>query len=164
MALVAVGLVLICVRLWRRRSGAWLINANLAAALVALAGCAAVDLGAVAAAWNVRHSEEVGGEGVALDLCYLNALDSSALLQLIELESRPIEPRFRERVSWTRNRILDRLETRQGDWHGWTWRGSRRLAEARRLVAERRLPRFAADLRRCDGRPAIYFDSGAGRM
>ena len=30
MALVAIGLVLICVRLWRGKSGAWLINANLA--------------------------------------------------------------------------------------------------------------------------------------
>ena len=50
MALVAVGLILICVRLWRDWSGAWLINANAAAALLALSACAAVDLGAVAAA------------------------------------------------------------------------------------------------------------------
>jgi MFS family permease len=166
MALVAIGLVLICVRLLRGKSGAWLINANLAAALLALTACAAVDLGAVAAAWNVRHSREVGGEGVRLDLCYLNALDSSALLPLIELESRPIGPRFRERVSWTRNLILDRLETRQGDWHGWTWRDSGRLAQARRLVAERRLPRFAANIRDCDGRllKGSDFDSSAGRV
>ncbi|HEX8624996.1 MAG TPA: DUF4173 domain-containing protein [Allosphingosinicella sp.] len=152
MALVAVGLVLICVRLWRGKSGPWLINANLAAALLALAACSMVDLGAMAARWNVRHAREVGGAGVPLDLCYLSALGPSALLPLIELESRPIGPRFRERVSWTRNLIMDRLATSQGVWHGWTFRNARRSAEAKRLVAERRLPRFSADIRGCDGR------------
>jgi hypothetical protein len=166
MALVAVGLVLICIRLWRRKSGPWLINANLAAALVALSACSAVDLGAVAARWNVRHAMEAGGPGVPLDLCYLNALGPSALLPLIELESRPIRPRFRERVSWTRNLIMDRLATRQGDWHGWTFRGARRSAEAKRLIAERRLPRFSADVRGCDGRRVVVsgFDSRPAGM
>jgi hypothetical protein len=166
MALVAIGLVLICVRLWRRKSGPWLINANLAAALIALAACSALDLGAVAARWNVRHAREIGGAGVRLDLCYLNKLGPSALLPLIELESRPIGPRFRGRVSWTRNLIMDRLATRQGDWHGWTFRNARRSAEARRLVAERRLPRFPADIRGCDGRRAAVsgFDSRAVGM
>lgn len=152
MALVAVGLILICVRLWLRKSGPWLINANLAAALLALSACSVVDLGAVAARWNVGHAREVGGAGVRLDLCYLNNLGPSALLPLIELESRPIGPRFRERVSWTRNLILDRLATTQGDWHGWTFRNARRMSEAKRLMAERRLPRFSAGIRDCDGR------------
>jgi Domain of unknown function (DUF4173) len=160
MALVAIGLILICVRLWRGSSGAWLINANLAFALLALSACAVVDLGAVAAAWNVRHAREAGGRGVRLDLCYLNALGPSALLPLVELESRPITPRFRERVSWTRNLIMDRLATSQGDWHGWTFRGARRSAEAKRLIAEHRLPRFSANVRNCDGRPPTQdFDS-----
>jgi hypothetical protein len=161
MALVAVGLVLICVRIWRGKSGPWLINANLAVALIALSLCSAVDLGAVAARWNVRHAREVGGAGVRLDLCYLNKLGPSALLPLIELESRPIGPRFRERVSWTRNLIMDRLATSQGDWRGWTFRNARRSAEAKRLVAQRRLPRFSADVRDCDGRRfrASGFDS-----
>lgn len=161
MALVAVGLVLICIRLWRRKSGPWLINANLAAALVALSACSAVDLGAIAARWNVRHALEAGGPGVPLDLCYLNQLGPSALLPLIELESRPIGPRFRERVSWTRNLIMDRLATRQGDWHGWTFRNARRTAEAKRRIAERRLPRFSANVRHCDGSPigTAIFDS-----
>ncbi len=154
MALVAIGLVLICVRLWRRKSGPWLINANLAAALLALSACSAIDLGAMAARWNVRHAREVGGAGVRLDLCYLGNLGPSALLPLIELESRPIGPRFRERASWTRNLIMDRLATSQDDWHGWTFRNARRSAEARRLVAQRRLPRFSADIRGCDGRRA----------
>jgi hypothetical protein len=160
MALVAIGLVLICLRLWRGKSGAWLINANLAAALLLLAACSAVDLGAVAAAWNVRHAREAGGRGARLDLCYLGGLGPSALLPLIELESRPIAPRFRERVSWSRNLIMDRLGTSQGDWHGWTFRNARRMAEAKRRVSARRLPRFSADVRNCDGGPLTQdFDS-----
>ncbi len=166
MALVAIGLVLICVRLWRDKSGAWLINANLAFAAAALTACSVVDLGAVAAQWNVRHAREAGGRGVRLDLCYLSELGPSALLPLIELESRPIAPRFRERVSWTRNLIMDRLATSQGDRHGWTFRNARRSAEAKRRIAERRLPRFSADLRDCDGRPRGEqdFDSRRARM
>ncbi|HEX8573111.1 MAG TPA: DUF4173 domain-containing protein [Allosphingosinicella sp.] len=166
MAMVAIGLVLICIRLWRSKSGAWLINANLAFALAALSACAVVDLGAVAAAWNVRHAREVGGRGVSLDLCYLNSLGPSALLPLVELESRPIGPRFRERVSWTRNLIMDRLATSQGDWHGWTFRNARRSAEAKRLVAERGLPRASADVRNCDGRRVATpaFDSRRAGM
>ncbi|HEX8127444.1 MAG TPA: DUF4173 domain-containing protein [Allosphingosinicella sp.] len=166
MALVAVGLVLICIRLWRGKSAPWLINSNLAAALLALTACSAIDLGATAARWNVRHAREVGGSGVRLDLCYLGDLGPSALLPLIELESRPIKPRFRERVSWTRNLIMDRLATSQGDWHGWTYRNARRSAEAKRLIAERRLPRFSAEIRGCDGRPAQTsgFDSRSPGM
>ncbi|HYW15737.1 MAG TPA: DUF4173 domain-containing protein [Allosphingosinicella sp.] len=165
MALVAVGLVLICIRLWRGKSGSWLINANLAASLVALSACSAVDLGAVAARWNVRHALEAGGHGVPLDLCYLGALGPSALLPLIELEGRTLAPPFRERVAWTRNLIMDRLATRQSDWRGWTFRDARRFAEAKRLIAERRLPRFSANVRDCDGRyigPPHFDSTGPG--
>jgi hypothetical protein len=124
---------------------------NAAAALLTLAACSFVDLGSVAAAWNVRHAREAGGAGAGLDLCYLNQLDASALLPLIALESRPLPPVLRERATWTRNLIMDRIEQRQADWQSWTWRGARRLAEARAEVAARRLPRFTAGRRLCDG-------------
>lgn len=153
MALVAIGLVLICYRLWRGRNAAWLINANLAAAALLLTGCAFVDLGAAAAAWNVRHTRDAGGTGAALDLCYLNDLGASALLPLVEMESRRVEPQLRERIAWSRNYQMDRLEAQQADWRSWTFRGARRLAEAKALVAQRRLPRAQAKRRYCDGRP-----------
>jgi hypothetical protein len=150
MVLVAIGLLLICWRIWRGRSGAWLINANAVAALLTLSACSFVDLGSVAASWNVRHARELGGAGSAIDLCYLNQLDASALLPLTELEGRKLPPVLRERATWTRNLIMDRLEQRQGDWHGWTWRGARRLADARQALADRHLPRFTAGRRLCD--------------
>lgn len=77
---------------------------------------------------------------------------TAPLLPLIELENWPIGPRFRARVSWTRNLVMDRLATSQADWHGWTFRNARRSAEAKRLVAERRLPRFSANIGSYDGR------------
>jgi hypothetical protein len=153
MGLVAIGLALICVRLLRGKSGAWLINANLLAAALVLAGCSWVDFGAVAATWNVRHAREVGGAGAAIDLCYLNQLGSSALVPLIELESRPLPAELRERVQWVRSRAMDRLAETQADWHGWTLRNAGRLADARALAAELRLPRHRDDYRQCDGRP-----------
>jgi hypothetical protein len=152
MGLVAIGLMLICYRLLRGRSGAWLVNANMAAALLALTACASVDLGGIAAAWNVRHAREAGGRGAALDLCYLHQLGASALLPLIELESRPLPAELRERVAWLRSRAMTNLAERQADWHGWTWRGARRLAEATALAEKRGLPNIGGN-RLCDGRP-----------
>lgn len=153
MTLVAVGLVLICWRIARGRSGAWLINANAAAALLTLTACCFVDVGSVAASWNVRHAREAGGRGSALDLCYLNQLNESALLPLIDLESRPLPPALRERATWMRNLLMDRLDQRQADWRAWTWRGARRQDQANALVAARHLPRFTAGRRQCDGSP-----------
>jgi hypothetical protein len=141
MGLVAIGLILICYRLLRGRSAAWLINANMLAALLVLGACTCVDLGRMAASWNVRHAREAGGRGVQLDLCYLRQLDSSALVPLAELESRSdIAPDFRERVRGVRTYLQQKLRVAQGDWHGWTLRGASRLAEADGIVAERRLP------------------------
>jgi hypothetical protein len=156
MGLVAVGLILICYRLLRNRSGAWLINANMLAALLVLAGTTCVDLGRMAAAWNVRHAREVGGHGVQLDLCYLNQLGPSALLPLLELETRPDLPaELRDRVQWLRARTLRNLEEEQADWHGWTLRGAGRLAAARAIVAEHRLPPPRPLNRQCDGREQV---------
>jgi hypothetical protein len=150
MGLVAIGLVLICWRLLRNRSAAWLINANMVAALLVLAACACADLGQVTASWNVRHAREVGGRGVQLDLCYLRDLGPSALLPLIELETRPNLPEpFRNKVVGVRTRMMERLAAAQADWHGWTLRNADRLAEARRIVAEHRLPAWGGDLLDC---------------
>ncbi|MEA3013369.1 MAG: hypothetical protein QOD42_1914 [Sphingomonadales bacterium] len=152
MGLVAIGLMLICTRLLRGKSGAWLVNANMAAALLALTAGAAVDLGGIAAGWNVRHAREAGGRGASLDLCYLRALGPSALLHLIELEGRPLPTELRERVAWLRSRAMTDLAARQADWHGWTWQGARRLAAAAALVEANRLPNIGGN-RLCDGRP-----------
>lgn len=153
MGLVAAGLVLVCYRLLRGKSAAWLINANLLAAMLVLAGATTVDFGRMAAAWNVRHAREAGGRGTLLDLCYLNELGPSALLPLIELERRPLPVELRERVRWLRSRTMAALEESQADWHGWTWRNAQRLGAARAQIEAARLPRHRGEERQCDGRP-----------
>jgi hypothetical protein len=156
MGLVAVGLVLICWRLLMNRSAAWLINANMLVVLLVLAGCTGVDLGGMAAAWNVRHAREVGGRGVDLDICYLRELGPSALLPLLELEARDDLPAtLRSRAQGERVRIMRDLAARQADWHGWTLRGADRLADAQRLVAEHRLPVAGGDYVNCAPAPIM---------
>jgi len=134
MALVAVGLALICWRLLRGKSGRWLINANVLAAGVVLAACSVLDLGAIAASWNVAHAREVGGGGEGLDLCYLSKLHGDAVVPLAELERRPLMPDFRDRVTSVRQRLTAELAARQSSWRSWRWRDARRLERVRGLV------------------------------
>jgi hypothetical protein len=151
MVLVAAGLILICYRIWRSKSAAWLINANLAAALVALSACSVADLGRIAAAWNVRHAREAGGTGANLDICYLRRLGTSALLPMIELESRTRNPILKERVGWARIAAMNALAARQSGWRGWTVRGALRLSKAREAAERRRLPSAYGGWRACAG-------------
>lgn len=135
MGLVALGLVLICWRMLRGKSSAWLINSNLIAAGSLLMAFCFVDTGAVAAAWNVRHAREVGGRGTALDLCYLNAQRGSALISLVELEQRRLAPQFGSRVRAVRQRVMADLAYQQNN-GGWTWRNAQRLAAARQRIGQ----------------------------
>ncbi|TFI56676.1 DUF4173 domain-containing protein [Sphingomonas parva] len=155
MALVAFGLVLICVRLRAGKSGAWLINANLLAAALLLAGCAFADLGAAAAAWNVRHAREAGGHGASLDLCYLDMLGEAALLPVIELEIRAQgrAPILADRLAALRSGKMAALVRQQAHWRSWTVRGARRLETAQRLAVEHRLPSVSIQGRDCGGVP-----------
>jgi hypothetical protein len=153
MALVAVGLVLVCARMWRGKNDNWLISANAVAALLVLTGCTAVDLGRMAAAWNVRHAREAGGHGVNLDICYLNTLGAPALLPIIELEARTRDPVLKDRLAWSRNRIMDEMEPWLTDWHGWNWRDERRFRAAEAMIAAQGLTRRHAEPRLCSGLP-----------
>jgi hypothetical protein len=146
MALVALGLVLIAWRLAKGKSGGWLINANVLAAGVVLAFCSVVDLGAMAAAWNVRHAREVGGRGAAFDLCYVAGLNGAALVSLAELEQRPLAPVLKDAVRTHRQVIRTRLLRQQADWRAWRWRDARRLARDAALPAAAPIER-----RMCDG-------------
>lgn len=150
MALVAAGLLLICWRMLKETSAAWLININLMLAVAVLSTFCFVDAGEMAAEWNVRHAREVTGKGPALDLCYLRQLGPSALLPLVELERRRLPYPFRERVQFTRAEILGQMEheDRQG---GWTLRNQHRLAAARERLKATRHIRLPIGERDCQG-------------
>jgi hypothetical protein len=133
MALVAVGLVLVLWRMLRERSAGWLINSNLAAAGVLLSAVCFVDLGAVAARWNVSHAREIDGSGAGLDLDYLDALGDSALLALIELEQRGLPGTLGECVQarrrWKLMSMREKLEH-----GGWSLLLASRIDTAARLL------------------------------
>lgn len=156
MALVACGLLLILWRMLSGRSAAWLINANAFVAGLVLLVCSFLDLGAVAAAWNVRHAREVGGKGAALDLCYMNRLGASALLPLVELELRGgLDPAAAARVAWVRHDTHVALAERQASGF-WTWHGDRRLRQLHQMLGTRKLaapPPATQYGRECNGNP-----------
>lgn len=151
MALVAFGLATICWRGLRGRSAGWLINVNMGATGLVLTACCFVDLGTVAARWNVEHARESGGKGAALDLCYLNQLGSSAILPLLAIESRrDLSPAFRERVQFVRMQAYDALLYHQ-DSEGSlleTWR----FEQAAKLLQRVKPVALGTGERGCDGK------------
>jgi hypothetical protein len=154
MVMVGVGLLLICWRMLRDRDGHWLIDANVKLVLVVLAAVSVVDLGSIAAAWNVRHAREVGGRGVELDLGYLHTLGAPALVSLVELEQRVDDPLLRDRVAAVRADIMADVVRDQAEWRGWTWRNARRLERVEALTRDRPLDAPRDGERLWDGRLA----------
>lgn len=148
MGLVATGLMLICWRFLAGRSAAWLINANAIAAALVLTGASIVDLGAMAARWNVDHLRDPG----QLDLCYLTRQGSSALIPLIELRDAPIGSAMRDQAVYLSQKGYIDLVRQQSDWQGWSWRDARRLERARPMLdGDAREPLPAPHGRHCDG-------------
>jgi hypothetical protein len=151
MVMVGIGLLLICWRMLRDHDGHWLIDANARLALVVLAALSIVDLGAITAAWNVRHAREVDGTGAWLDVGYLRSLDSSAAVSLVELEQATTVASLRDRLAPVRADTVGSMRRRQARWTGWTWRDARRLQKIERLTAAR-APATPGDRRDPDGR------------
>ena len=150
MLLVATGLALICWRFLTGRSASWLINANALAAAVVLSLVSVVDLGAVAASWNVRNLRDPA----RIDLCYLQQLGSPALLPAIELRKTGATRDLRRRAAVVSEQILANVEAEQARWQGWSWRDARRLARARaEIAAGLPKPADAPHGTDCDGRP-----------
>ncbi len=136
MGLVAAGLVLVLWRMLKEESGAWLINANLATSGALLFAVCFVDLGAIAADWNVRHAREIDGTGAALDLCYLDELGESALVPLVRLELQQGDTQLGRDAAALRSRRLNQMELDR-DRGEWSLRANRRIAEARALLGPR---------------------------
>lgn len=151
MGLVATGLILICWRMVARHSLSWLLNAAATSALAVLIFASIVDLGSIAAKWNVRHAREVGGTGQRLDLAYLYKLGPSALVALAELETEPLHPQFRDRVTYIRREIQEGMASTQKQPHGWTWRDARRLAAADAILGASRDRAIPPGKREWDG-------------
>ncbi len=138
MGLVAVGLGLILVRLWRRKSNDWLIGANAISLVAVLYVSCFVDFGAIIARYNFNHSREVTGSGPLLDLGYLR--------YHIGLSALPVIRDYRLRFGYqsvmeeycvsndnssltvpcdaklTDKYMYGQLWERENEWRAWTWR------------------------------------------
>jgi hypothetical protein len=122
MLLVAMGLVWIILRVLLLRGDDWLMRVNLIGCMAVLFICSFVNFDTLIANYNVRHCREIQGEGVRLDLGYLDQLGADALPALrwlsAELGADGIGPAASERALW----LESDLAVSMSDWQGWTYR------------------------------------------
>jgi len=118
MLLVAIGFVLIVIKLARRRPLDFLLRWNTVATVLLLSVVALTDIDGAIANWNVARLE--AGESGAVDLLYLRELGAGALPALQRLSLRPDETG----TNATKVLALRTMEERQlqNRWQSWTWR------------------------------------------
>lgn len=141
MGLVAIGLVLILLRITRRYSNTWLVGANLAAATAVLYACTFVNFASLIANYNVDHSARFAGPNFRpLDISYLIKLGRQATPAML----RYAEFRMREPMTgWPNSqhrlvkiplpeKMLIRICRSKKDvegwiqkWRSWTFRDAR---------------------------------------
>ncbi|NKK27042.1 DUF4153 domain-containing protein [Rhizobium leguminosarum] len=127
MGLVAIGLVLILLRILLNRSNEWLIAANLASLIAMLYISAFIDFPAVIARFNVVHSQEISQEGPPLDLDYLSSLGPSVIPSLdLYLQMLPgyLVDKRNQALAFRYYLVRD-FERRPRDWRNWTFRAAR---------------------------------------
>jgi uncharacterized protein DUF4153 len=123
MLLVAIGLVLIVIRIARRYSDEWLIRANLITLFGTLYICSVVNFAAVIADYNVSHSRQAGGTGVSVDMHYLTLLGPQALPAI----DKALQLRYVADPSLVshRNCLVERLRQDMNSWRAWSFRSWR---------------------------------------
>ncbi|MBB5575415.1 DUF4153 domain-containing protein [Rhizobium paranaense] len=127
MGLVAVGLVLIWLRILLNRSNEWLNAMNIAILAGVLYLSAFIDFPAFIAPFNVAHCQELTHEGVPLDVDYLSSLGPSAIPALDNyLSSLPHDAVDKMRAAQSiRQSLAHDFERRSHDWRSWTFRAAR---------------------------------------
>jgi hypothetical protein len=129
MLLVAAGLVLIVARIAFDRSNTWLVLMNLATLALMAYICAFINFPYVIAAYNVDHSKEVSGNGLALDYSYLVGLGPQAVPAIDRyLAARPnssLSLFDRGQLAWNRDQLIKRQLAELDSWRAWSFRGYR---------------------------------------
>ncbi|RYE09929.1 MAG: DUF4173 domain-containing protein [Hyphomicrobiales bacterium] len=126
MGLVAVGLVLIVVKIVMDRTNKWLVVSNLAVLTATLWAVSWVDLQGFIAQYNVRHAYEVTGEGVPLDFYHTADLGAAAVPALDEFLStaRHASDSTLKEFRLLREELASRAVVDEG-WRNWSWREDR---------------------------------------
>ena len=128
MLLVAFGLLLIVARIALNRSDEWLIRANLITLTATLYICSLVNFAAVIADYNVSHSREASGKGVAIDMNYLVQPRAAGIAGHRQGHSRfaVADPSLVSR----RNCLVEQQRKDMASWRAWgfrSWRLQRTL-------------------------------------
>lgn len=136
MGLVCFGLATVIWRVGKNYSTVWLINANIGAAIVLLAGCSLADIKGFVANRNVDKA--IAEPDFALDFKYLERLKPAAKsalqryeFHLRELERKSIDPEQRLQVSgkranmrWSLSNNEIAFKEQQSDWRTWSLRNA----------------------------------------
>jgi hypothetical protein len=137
MLLVVAGLVLIVARIAFDRSNRWLVLMNLATLALMAYICAFINFPYVIATYNVDHSKEVSGNGLALDVGYLVGLGPHAVPAIDRyLAAQPnssLSLFNRGQLAWNRDQLIKRQLVELDSWRAWSFRGYR----LKRYVAAR---------------------------
>lgn len=134
--LVALGLVLIVVKIVRDRPLSWLIAMNAGALAVTLYGACFVNISSVIANYNVDHCIEVSGEGSHLDMGYLKSLGPQAIPALDRYAKASVGDR--STLEETRAELYAEFIATSQNWRGWgfrAWRLEQYLAKDGRRPA-----------------------------
>lgn len=129
MLVVAIGLVLIIVRIVDYRSNGWLISANLVVLALTIYFCSVVNFAGLIACYNVSHSQDAAGAGAPIDLDYLISLGPQAIPVLDRYLAAAPKPGLTKpalvyfKVRRDRLALMHR-QTTEG-WRAWTFRGWR---------------------------------------
>ena len=124
MVLVAIGLVLIMVRIAAGLSNSWLVTANLVSLAALIYLCGFVNLPRLIAEFNVTHTRELSGDGSTLDLGYLMQLGPQAIPAMdryVAHVSPSAPPLTAERAQINRAWQALQHQERMRDWRAWTY-------------------------------------------
>lgn len=159
MLLVALGLVLICIRIFRGKTNRWLVNMNMMALLAVLYGSCFVNFDRIIAQYNVRHAREVTGntEKAPFDFYYMNRLGAESIPALEYLQTRANLTPDRRRM--LRDNLVyqkTRLKNDARNWRSWTLR---KYLLAQNAFIDRK-PRRAYDRRETENSSHGQNDSG----
>ncbi|WP_315778694.1 MULTISPECIES: DUF4173 domain-containing protein [unclassified Bradyrhizobium] len=122
MGLVAIGLVLIVIRIVLNRPTAWLVRMNLMTLAATLYACTLVNFSGLIADYNVAHSREAGRSGAAIDVQHLSILGPQALPAV--RRSLLLSP-GEAGLSRVHDRLMEQQASDMANWRSWTFRGWR---------------------------------------
>ena len=111
------------------RSNNWLVRMNLATLALLACTCAFINFPYVIASYNVDHSKEVSGNGLALDVNYLVGLGPQAVPAIDRFlaavpNSTPLLCN-RTPLAWNRDQLIKRQLAELDSWRTWSFRGYR---------------------------------------